>query len=311
MDPALPSCAVLMATYNGLAFIDEQLATIAAQTSVGRIDMVVSDDGSTDGTLDKLHEWSRNWTRGAFQILRGPSRGFAENFRALLVAVETDADYIAFSDQDDIWDPDKLAAAIARLGPTGESRPAVYFSRTRTVDALGMATGFSPLFERPPGFRNALVQSIGGGNTTVLNRQGFALVAESARRTGFVTHDWWSYLVVSAAGGEVIYDPVPHIGYRQHGANLVGTNTGMGARLLRLRQLLKGRFAGWTTQNIAGLALCDDLIGTDARATLQAMADIRRSRGSAAVGRLRRAGLYRQTTAGNMGLVLAAFLGKL
>lgn len=311
MDPALPTCAVLMATYNGLAFIDEQLVTIAAQSGVGRIDMVISDDGSSDGTLEKLNEWERHWTRGAFRIVRGPAQGFAENFRSLLVAVEADADYVAFSDQDDIWDPDKLSAAILRLAPIGESRPAVYFSRTRTVDALGMETGFSPLFERPPGFRNAIVQSIGGGNTTVLNRRGFALVAESARRTGFVTHDWWSYLMVSAAGGEVIYDPVPHIGYRQHGSNLVGTNTGMAARLLRLRQLLKGRFAGWTSQNLAGLDLCDDLIGTDARATLQAMADIRRSRGSAAVGRLRRAGLYRQTTVGNLGLLLAAFLGKL
>ena len=300
---------VLMATYNGAAFLDEQVRSIAAQTGVGRIDMRVSDDGSTDGTLEKLADWARRWNRGQFEVAAGPGKGFAENFRSMAANAGAIEGFAAFSDQDDLWHADKLASALALLDP--RAGPAVYLSRTRLVDVTGRHLGESPLFARPPSFRNAIVQSIGGGNTIVFNRPGFDLFAESARRTGFVSHDWWAYMIVTGGGGTAVYDPVPHIDYRQHGSNLVGANNDWPARLDRLRRLLAGRFADWTVQNLAALDTCRDLLTAESRQIVDDLKAIRAARLPDNVRRLRRLGLYRQTTLGNLGLAVAVAIGKL
>ena len=196
--------AVLMATFNGARFIDEQLRSIDQQTWP-IIDVWASDDGSTDGTLGALERWAVYWSKGDFMRLPGPGRGFAANFRSLLTNTKIDADYVAFCDQDDVWLTDKTQAAVAALEIYG-SRPALYCARTIITDADGEELSRSPLFRRPPDFANALVQSIGGGNTMVLNRAAHQLLREAATRTGFVSHDWFAYLIVAGGGGRVIYD---------------------------------------------------------------------------------------------------------
>src|SRR5690606_17695974 len=118
--------------------------------------------------------------------------------------------------------------------------PALYCTRTRTVSEEGSTVGLSPLFAKPPGFRNALVQSIAGANTMVMNRSAWRLVREASRRTSFISHDWWCYLIVAGAGGVVRYSPVARIGYRQHAKNLVGENNSWRARMSRLSHLMKG-----------------------------------------------------------------------
>lgn len=296
---------VLLATYNGERFLEAQLNSLADQT-VGLIDVLASDDGSTDGTLAMLQAWQARWSKGKFSIVRGPSAGFAANFRSLATQPSIDGDYIAFCDQDDIWLPDKLEAALAALKGTGCDGAALYCSRTCLVDEEGRELGLSPLFRRPPGFANAIVQSIGGGNTMLMNRPAFEAFAESARRTDFVSHDWWAYILVSGMGGEVVYDPVPHILYRQHSDNLVGDNMGWRARLRRLAMLREGRFARWTDANLAGIELCREFLAPRAIATLDAFEAARASHNPL---RLTSAGIFRQTTFGNIGLYVATVMG--
>jgi len=304
-----PKVAILLATYNGASYLDAQLHSIANQIGVG-IDLFVSDDGSTDGTQELLARWARSW-HGRFEIFDGPCRGFSENFRSLALRAAHDSDFVAFGDQDDIWEPDKLSVAVAALDAGASDRPGLYFSRTRLISAAGEPIGFSPLFKEPPAFRNAIVQSIGGGNTMVLNRRGFGLFAESARRTSFATHDWWAYIICAGAGGFIYYDATAHIGYRQHADNLVGRNTGLLARLNRLRLVLRGNFAHWTDVNLAGLDRCSDMLTDDARTVVSALRDVRAARLLTAIRLLRRTGVYRQTGAGNLGLAFAAAIGKL
>jgi len=308
-DPAQPRIAVLLGTFNGARFLEEQLESLAAQDAA-RVDIYASDDGSTDGTLAIIERWRAKWAKGKFEISVGPGKGFSENFRGLAIAAgeRADADFVAFCDQDDIWDTDKLAAAVAALSEAAD-RPAVYFSRTRLIDARGRPYGVSPLFRRQPGFRNAVVQSIGGGNTMVLSARGIALFAESARRTPFVAHDWWGYIIVSGAGGYVWYDPEPHIAYRQHDANSVGSNVGMRARLKRLRRQFGGAFAGWNTTNTAALGKCLDLLSAEARAILAEFTAMRRTRSLAGVRQFLRSGIRRQTVQGNIALAIAVALG--
>ncbi len=299
---------VLMATRNGAAFLDAQLASLAAQTH-GPIDVLVSDDGSTDATMAILSRWRERWDRGGFRVVEGPRAGFSENFRSLILAPGLSAPYFAFCDQDDLWEPDKLARAIAWLGD-GDT-PKLFCSRTLTIESDGRESGHSPLFARPPSFRNALVQSIAGGNTLVFNRAAHRVLAAASARTGFVSHDWWAYLIVSGAGGDVAYCAEPLVRYRQHHANQVGANSSTAARLARLRRMLRGEFSRWNDANMSGIAANLDLLDDDARHAFEAFRGARAGGLVERLRKLRASGVYRQTAFGGAGLYLAAVLGRL
>lgn len=307
---AAPSVNILMATYNGELYLDEQISTIYNQDIIN-LNLIVSDDGSSDKTNLILDEWKAKWDKGKFIILSGPRQGYSENFRSLLFRSSIDADYTAFCDQDDVWHEGKLRVAIKAIEGCGEKRPGLYCSRTLLIDEAGAPVGFSPEFRRPPSFKNAIVQSIGGGNTMVLNKAAFDLAAESARRTSFVSHDWWCYMLVAGAGGSVVYDSVPHIGYRQHAANLIGKNTGTLARVRRIRRLLEGQLGKWNDQNLAALQACDDLFTDEARHVIMEYSNVRSRNLKERVASLRRSGLYRQSKLGTIALFVSVILGKL
>lgn len=301
--------AVLLATYNGARFLDAQLRSVAAQDWQA-IDLVASDDSSTDGTPELLSNWRDIWNKGSFSILSGPRRGFAGNFRKLLAEPEIDADYVAFCDQDDIWLSGKTKAAAAALDAHG-SRPALYCARTVITDVDDREISLSTLFRRTPDFANALVQSIGGGNTMVMNRAAYELLREAARRTEFVSHDWFAYLIVAGAGGKVIYSETPHVRYRQHEGNLIGSNLGIQARLNRARFALRGRYIGWNNLNMDALGACRDLLTPDAAAKFDSFCEARHANLPQRLLGLWRSGVYRQTTIGQVTLYLAGLLGKL
>ena len=292
--------AIWLATRNGAAFLDEQLRSLAAQTHPS-IDIWASDDGSTDGTLAILSDWQGRWTKGSFSIGEGPGGGFAENFRAL-ISNQADADFFACCDQDDLWEPHKLEAALAWMRSQDASLPLLFCSRTLTISESGVPIGMSPLFRRKPSFRNALVQSLAGGNTMVLNRAARDIVALASRRVRFVSHDWWMYQLVTGAGGSVRYSPEPLVRYRQHAENLVGANTSWSARLGRLRLLLGGRFIAWNDMNLAGLEENRDLLTPDAVEAMELFAQARKGGLLARIASLRRSGVYRQTPQGTLAL---------
>lgn len=311
LDAAVrPLVAVLMAVRNGERYLSRQLDSLARQESV-RIDLWISDDGSQDASVDVIRRAADSWQLGRVRLFEGPQRGFAENFRSLLVRAEVEADFYAFCDQDDVWDDDKLAHAVVWLKTQGPERPALYCSRTRIISVDGEAIGLSPLFSRAPSFRNALVQSIAGGNTMVMNRAAREILMEASRRTGFVSHDWWCYLMVSGTGGTVYYCPDPRIGYRQHDDNLVGQNNTWRARVSRFGFLLRGRFRDWNDANLAGLAVCADLLTDDARRVLAFFEDTRKKRFPGRLLSLWRSGVYRQTAIGELGLYVACAVGRL
>ena len=307
---AVPRVAVLMAVRDGELFLAQQLESLASQRSV-RVDLWISDDGSCDASEDVIRHAAEMWTLGRVQLVDGPRSGFAENFRSLIARADIEADFYAFCDQDDVWDEDKLAHAVEWLNTQAPGHPALYCSRTRIISADGETIGQSPLFPRAPSFRNAIVQSIAGGNTMVMNRAAREIVMEASRRTGFVSHDWWCYLIVSGAGGSVYYCPDPRIGYRQHGDNLVGQNNTWRARMSRLGFLIRGRFKDWNDANLAGLTACADLLTDDARRVLSLFQESRSRKFPGCLVSLWRSGVYRQTARGELGLYLACVIGRL
>ncbi|MEI8699570.1 MAG: glycosyltransferase family 2 protein [Mesorhizobium sp.] len=302
--------AILMGTKDGAAFIEEQLGSLLAQ-SHSLVDLWISDDGSTDGTTAIIGAWKPRWHKGRLTLVDGPRQGFAANFRSMIVDPRIEADYYAFCDQDDIWEPDRLESAVRWMRTLDAKIPAMFCSRTATMTETGSVIGCSPLFQRPPSFRNALVQSIAGGNTIMINGAARDLLAKASSKTRFVSHDWWAYLIVAAAGGIVRYDPRPLVRYRQHGANLVGANVSWRARFSRLAHLLKGGFANWTDENLSGLAANRDLLTTDAAACLGLFILARKGSIFSRLSYLRQSGVYRQTPFGTFGLYLAIISGRI
>ncbi|MCD5982668.1 glycosyltransferase family 2 protein [Pseudomonas sp. CDFA 610] len=308
-DTSLPRVAILMCTYNGAAYLSEQLDSFSAQTFPNWV-LYVSDDASTDDTNRILAEYQARWGKDRMVIFNGPCNGFAENFISLVQRTEIEADYFAFSDQDDVWFRDKLERSVARLDPLGESAPALYCSRTRLVDAKLNVIGISPLFRKPPSFRNALVQSLAGANTMLINQSARDLLMRLPHKPSLIVHDWLTYLLVTGCGGYVFYDSDPTLYYRQHGGNLIGANASTRDRLLRLRKMLTGRFIVWNDANVSILRGMEQSLTDECRMLLDHFDNGRRSGFFQRVSTFKKAGFYRQTLRGNMSLVLAVCLRK-
>ncbi|WP_096788016.1 glycosyltransferase [Rhodobacter sp. CZR27] len=306
-----PRIAILLATYNGAANLDEQLESYAAQHLRPAM-LIVSDDGSADATRERVAAFAARHPWLEVRLIDGPCQGSAKNFLHLLGQVPPEADMIALSDQDDVWLPDKLARGARALAAEPADLPVLYGGSSWICDAdLGNRRPY-PLPQRAPGFRHALVQNIAGGNTMMLNRGGIDLLAEASREPGrLVVHDWWIYQIVSGAGGRVIFDPVPLLLYRQHGGNLIGANHGLAAKKRRLMMLLSGRFRQWNSINIRALRASAHRLTPENRRLLQEFDALRRAGPFNRLRRLNRIGLYRQGLPGSMSLWLAAVLGRI
>jgi glycosyltransferase involved in cell wall biosynthesis len=302
---------IVMATYQGERFLAQQLDSIAAQTH-RNWRLHVSDDGSTDGTATLIRAFGERVGPSRVTFVAGPRKGYAYNFLTALSGAP-DAAFFAFADQDDIWHPDKLERALAMLKRAAADRPALYCGRTTLVDEEANPIGMSPLFDKAPAFANALVQNIGGGNTMVFDRRARNALAEVFARCGAAVfaHDWWVYQLITGMGGSVSYDAAPALLYRQHGGNLIGKNNGWKDRADRVVLLMRGRFREWSERNVLMLDQAQHLLTPHNRDILARFKQVREGSLIVRLSAFRRAGLYRQTFLGNMGLVFAVVFNKL
>jgi len=304
------SATIFLCTLNGERFLAEQLASLEWQTFT-HWRLVASDDGSTDRTKTILQEFKSSHEPGRVEVIDGPRRGAPSNFLFLVCRQNPVSEYYAFCDQDDVWEADKLARAISILEQTPPGIPALYGSRTVLIDESGKKLGLSPLFPRTPTFRSALVQSIAGGNTMVFNRKARDLLAFCGPDIDIPSHDWWLYQVTSGCGGIVHYDSCPSVRYRQHRHNVIGSNMGFAARLRRLRMLGQGRFRDWADLNVVALTRLRPRMSAESR---QIFNLFRKARHQPLLRRARmfaKAGVYRQTLLGNLGLAAAVVLKKI
>lgn len=302
---------ILLGLYNGADTLAEQLKSLAAQSHKDW-SLIVSDDGSRDDWFPLVAGFSEAQAPGRTWVTKGPARGFAVNFLNLACLAGPLVPFAAFCDQDDVWLPHKLARAIAHLKSLPDGRPAIYVSRTLICDGDLKNRRPSLLFKRPPSFRNALVQSIGGGNTMVLNRAALDLVQDTAPRASeIVSHDWWVYQLVSGAGGTVLYDRTPTLLYRQHGHNMIGANDTLGAQFCRVRRVFEGQFRRWNDRNLAALDRVRPWLTDDAKLTLDRFKRARRGPLWHRLVALRSSGVVRQRWRSTMALWLAALANRL
>jgi glycosyltransferase involved in cell wall biosynthesis len=228
---------VLMSTYNGSQFLQQQLNSLYEQT-YPNVNILVRDDGSTDTTRELL---ATECLRGVIHQLEGHNNLGATGsfFELLRHAANTETAYVAFCDQDDVWQANKIERAVSLLAELSD-RPALYCSRLEIVNEQLQPLELSVKPEKI-GFGNALVENIAVGCTVVLNRKAINLLCQQSLPGHIYVHDWWCYLVVSCFG-EVIFDDNPLIKYRQHGGNVIGAATNrMGVLKRKLARLFNAR----------------------------------------------------------------------
>lgn len=225
-----PPLCILMATCNGARFLREQVASIQAQTRQDWV-LLARDDGSGDGTRDILRELARQEPRMTLVGGDGGAGlGPAGNFGALMArALCSDSRIFFFSDQDDVWLPDKLERQAAAFpGEGGESGPLLVHSDLRVVgESLApIAPSFmahmalDPRPADPLGYlltRNFVTGCASAANRSLVER-ALPIPPDA------IMHDWWLALL-AAAGGDIDYIDEALVLYRQHGSNTIGAKS--------------------------------------------------------------------------------------
>jgi len=301
--------AILLCTLQGEKYIEDQINSFLNQ-SYKNWTLYVSDDHSTDKTKEIVEKFQVMY--GLEKIIRiGPRNGFAAHFIELTSNEKIKADYFAWSDQDDIWEQDKLDVAVKWLNLQPELKPVVFSSRTTLVDKNNMIIGISPLFKKPKTFRNALVQNVGGGNTMVFNSAARELLNSVSLASNAVSHDWLMYQVVTGCGGVFHNDSRPLVRYRQHENNAVGMNNSLGAKLNRLVKIINGRYQIWNCKNIEIIKSIEQKLLKENQKILHDFYLAKSCNSIKRLIHLKNSGVYRQGTAENIMLYLACFFQKI
>lgn len=296
---------ILMAVCNGAATLPAQLDSLVAQ-SHRQWRLLASDDGSTDRSRAVLERFALDHPA---RVIDGPRRGFAANFLSLLAQAPQGP--VALADQDDIWLPEKLERAMAHLARVDPAMPALYCSRRLVWDPSSDRRTLSRAYPRPPDFGNALVENIAPGNTIVLNAAAAALARRAAPGAGDIyAHDWWLYLLISGAGGTVIWDAEPTLLYRQHADNVIGAGEGVRSGLRNKLGVLRGVFADRVGRNVRAVEAEQGLLSPANAARLAAFAQARQAALPRRLALMRRAGVWRQGRLSTLWLWGAICLGR-
>ncbi|AIC21451.1 Alpha-L-Rha alpha-1,3-L-rhamnosyltransferase [Pseudomonas chlororaphis subsp. aureofaciens] len=235
-----PRVAVLLAAYNGMQWIDEQLTSILDQVGVD-VTVYISVDTSTDGT----EVWCENYANNHSSVIvlppAGTFGGAARNFFRLIRDVELyHFDFVAFADQDDIWHSDKLERATSAIQ---ECKVDAYSSN---VTAFWPNGGTHLLNKAQPQVEwDFLFEAAGPGCTYVMGREVIEMLKASVTANwvqlqNVSLHDWYCYAFARSHGFRWYIDPKSSMEYRQHERNQIGANKGLSSLISRYKTIYDG-----------------------------------------------------------------------
>ena len=238
--------AVLLASYNGVKYIKEQIDSILNQKEVD-VTIFISDDLSTDGTIEYLQDIYKDFKNIVYLPSGSKFGGAGKNFFRLIKDVDFSSfDFISFVDQDDIWYEDKLIRAIKTIE---DKQLDAYSSNVLAFweDGKEMVINKSSLQAR----YDYLFEAAGPGCTYVLKKdlaiflQNF--ICDNWEDVNKVElHDWFIYAFARENNYKWHIDEKPSMRYRQHTSNQVGANDGLKAKLKRLKKV----FSSWYREEI-------------------------------------------------------------
>lgn len=224
---------ILMATWQGEKFLQEQIDSILAQDYIN-LQLIVQDDASKDSTLKILSSYAERFPDKVIVYENIKNIGATKNFFHLLSVSEAENKdkhvYYMFSDQDDIWYSDKVSKTLQHIKRMekkyGKDVPLLVFTDSEVVDSYGerLADSFCRQQHynvKNRGFAHLLMENICQGCTMMWNKS----LAEKIKipNEGARYHDWWIALT-AAAFGKISFLPQATMQYRQHGNNVVGAD---------------------------------------------------------------------------------------
>lgn len=209
--------AVLMSVYNGEKYLPEQIESIFNQDYEGNITVVVRDDGSKDLTCEYFGSVKQRYNRHIV-LFKEENVGVRKSFLKL-IKLAPEAGFYFFSDQDDVWDKDKIRIATEKMQKT--ERPTMYCSNYRLSDgelnvykekAIEGLREFSPLKVI---FYNWIPGCCMGFNRAMME------LLQQLDLENVMMHDSMA-LALASVSGTVVYDEEPRITHRIHKSNVVG-----------------------------------------------------------------------------------------
>lgn len=235
---------ILLAAYNGRAYVRETIESILAQDS-DEWRLVLSDDGN--GTTDILKEYADAYPERIELHRSGLRFGSAQKHFMYLLAQYAESPYIMFCDQDDVWHPDKVRLTLAVMREREQKSleendglcPVMVHTDLKVVDEKLQTLDESFMhYQRLDGTRlwlpQLLVQNVVTGCTMMINRPLTRMALKGAKAPEMIMHDWWIALV-AAAFGEAVFVPQATIDYRQHENNVVGARNASSWAYIRQR----------------------------------------------------------------------------
>ena len=256
---------ILLSTYNGEAFLRQQLDSYLNMDGFESCCVLIRDDGSTDATKLILKEYEAKY---GFQVEYGTNLGTTQSYEWLIRHSDPDCDFFALSDQDDIWLTNKISVAITCMKDIPTQIPTLFESRSCITNQELHLIGHSILPKRGISFYNAMVQNVLPGHTQVLNRTLRSLLAARGLAGAHVV-DWWIYLTASATG-KVVYSDSPTVLHRQHGDNSVGYKLGVLQGLQkRIGYIMEGKGNAISLQLKAFLERYGDLLPVEYKNELE------------------------------------------
>ena len=216
---------VVLPTYNGVTYLEAQLASIHSQT-LRPSRVLLRDDGSSDGTLELIRRLQVRYGSWLTVLESGEKLGCIANTGVLLEVSK--AAYVAFADQDDLWWPDKLERSMHLLchqeAIHGSEMPLLVHTDLELVDAQGKRLGETYMQRQRldparTGLADLVLTNVVTGCSMVCNRALLAQALPIPEQA--LMHDWWLALVASSIG-RIVYVPSPTLSYRQHEANVLG-----------------------------------------------------------------------------------------
>jgi len=230
-----PLVAVVLSTYNGEQYLQEQLESIRTQ-DYPNIVLVARDDGSTDATLSILEGYARDSNT---ILTRGQNKGFGQSFMTALETVPKEASYIAFCDQDDVWHRDKVSRGVVALEAIDQNIPALYCTALNACNDRLEFADVIDLNRIGLDFPKLLFEMVPSGNTILMNRQLFeTAMSKSFKKVSY--HDWWFSQIASSIG-RIVYDHVPSIEYRRLSSSVsAGNMSGIRFLIFRIKNFLIG-----------------------------------------------------------------------